>query len=115
AVGLSLKSGEGGMSILGELLSPILAPLGAARLREGHGGADIGVLEEAGVPLLGLQLDTTRYFDWHHSEADTLDKVDPQELQQATATLAAAAWSLADAPATLPRIPPKPAAPAPPK
>lgn len=106
AMGLSILSGEGGVEMLTGLLTPLLAPIGAARFRAGHGGADISVLETAGVPLLGLSLDSTRYFDWHHTPADTLDKIDPAELQQAAAALAVATWELANAEATLPRVPP---------
>jgi len=111
ALGFGVKAGEGGEGALRELLASVLAPLGAARIRAGHGGADISALEPFGVPLLGLENDTTRYFDYHHTMADTLDKVDPQELQQAAAALAATAWMLADAPGTLPRIPPPAKAP----
>ena len=71
--------------------------------KDGGGGADIGVLGRSGVPIMGLLMDTTRYFDWHHTMADTLDKVEPAELQQATAALAAAVWILADAEEILPR------------
>jgi carboxypeptidase Q len=49
--------------------------------------------------------DTSRYFDWHHSAADTLDKVDPGHLAEATAAFAWMAWALADAPETLPPHP----------
>jgi Zn-dependent M28 family amino/carboxypeptidase len=66
---------------------------------------DISPLAWAGVPLLSLAQDTSRYFDWHHSAADTLDKVDPGELAQATAAFAWMAWALADSPGTLPRLP----------
>ena len=92
--------------MLAGLVTPLLAPIGAGRFRAGHGGADISPLETAGVPLLGLNLDSTRYFDWHHTPADTLDKVEPAELQQAAAALAAATWALANAEATLPRVAP---------
>ena len=74
-------------------------------------GADLSPLEPCGVPLLGLRQDMTRYFDWHHTQADTLDKVDPRELAANAVTLAYAAWALADAPEPLPRakrIPPLP-------
>jgi Zn-dependent M28 family amino/carboxypeptidase len=111
ALGLSVQAGDGGVQMVGDLLTSLLAPIGAARFREGHGGSDISPLESGGVPMLGLSLESTRYFDWHHTAADTLDKVDPAELQQATATMAAAAWALADAAGTLPRVPPRPAAP----
>ena len=103
---LSVTAGEGGAAALRDLLAGILAPLGAARIQEGGGGADISPMEEAGVPQIGLETDTTRYFDWHHTMADTLDKVEPAELQQATAALAAATWALAEWDGTLPRVPP---------
>jgi Zn-dependent M28 family amino/carboxypeptidase len=41
------------------------------------------------------------YFDYHHTEADTLDKVDPSELQRDAAAMAALAWLLAEMPGTL--------------
>lgn len=103
ATGINLKAGEGGVDKLRAMMTPALAGLGATVFKEGGGGADIGVLGRAGVPIMGLLQDTTRYFDWHHTMADTLDKVEPRELQQATAVLAAAVWSLADAAEPLPR------------
>ena len=106
ALGVSLEAGWGGLDALRALVTEVLAPIGAARLRLGEGGADISVLRPFGVPLLSLDLDTTHYFDWHHTMADTLDKIDPAELQHATAALAAATWILADSETTLPRIPP---------
>lgn len=111
ALGFGVTAGEGGDSALRELLVPVLAPIGAARIRAGGGGADISVLEEFGVPLLELEPDTTHYFDWHHTVADTLDKIEPAELQHAAAALVAATWMLADSPTVLPRPIPKPKAP----
>jgi len=106
AVGLSGRMGEGGVDLLAQMMSPVLSTLQAERFREGHGGADLSPLGRHGVVRLNLDLDSTHYFDWHHSMADTLDKVDPQELQQATATLGAATWILAEDPRTLPRYTP---------
>jgi len=108
AVGINVKAGEGAVEALRRMMTPALAPLGATVFKPGGGGADIGVLGRSGVPIMGLLLDTTRYFDWHHTHADTLDKVDPEELQHATAVLAAAVWILADAEETLPRGPIEP-------
>jgi acetylornithine deacetylase/succinyl-diaminopimelate desuccinylase-like protein len=106
--GLSATVGPGGLERLQELAG-LLRPLGADAFVAGGGGADIEPLHAASVPLLGLRLDTTRYFDWHHSPADTLDKVDPRELAVGTAALAIAAYVLADMPETLPRpAPPSP-------
>jgi hypothetical protein len=62
----------------------------------------------ARVPLLGLDVEGRRYFDWHHTPADTLDKVDPAALARATAAMAAMAYLLAEMPETLPRPVPSP-------
>jgi len=59
-------------------------------------GADTQFLVEAGAPGFGLVPDPTHYFDYHHSPADTLDKVDRNELAQDTAAVAALAWILAN-------------------
>jgi Zn-dependent M28 family amino/carboxypeptidase len=82
-------------------LAKLLEPLGATQVRAGGGGADIGPMREYGVPLLGHRVDMTHYFDYHHTHADTLDKVDPQDLDKNVATLAIAAYVLADMPGRL--------------
>jgi len=58
-------------------------------------GADTSFLIEAGVAGFGLVPDPLHYFDYHHTPADTLDKIDPQELAQDTAAIAALAWTIA--------------------
>jgi carboxypeptidase Q len=60
--------------------------------------ADIAPLVERGVPGLGLDVERSRYFWFHHSEGDTLDKVDPAELGRCVAALAVMAYVLADMP-----------------
>jgi carboxypeptidase Q len=82
-------------------LLTLLGPLGASRLRDGGGGADIGVLASAGVPQLGLDVDGRAYFDVHHTEADTFDKVAKDDLDRVVAVLAVTAFVLADAPGRL--------------
>ena len=72
-------------------LSPALAPLNVpvspqASLR---GGSDITGLAQAGVPVVSFRQDASRYFDWHHSAEDTLDKVDRAQLNQNVAAWAA--------------------------
>jgi len=59
-------------------------------------GADIDPLTKNGVPSFGLVPEPLHYFDYHHTNADTLDKVDPKELAQDTAAVAALAWILAE-------------------
>jgi hypothetical protein len=61
-----------------------------------HTGADTSPLTDAGVPGFGLVPDPRHYFDYHHTPADTLDKVDPKALAQNTAALAALAYVIAD-------------------
>jgi Zn-dependent M28 family amino/carboxypeptidase len=79
-------------------VASLLDGIDAGRVRWGGGGADISPLTRDGVP--GLSLDTTgeHYFDWHHSHADTLDKVRPADLRRATAMLAVMGYVLADLP-----------------
>jgi hypothetical protein len=64
----------------------------------GFSGADLGPLKPAGVPLLGLRVRGEKYFDYHHTPADTLDKVDPKALANDTAAMALMAWLLAESP-----------------
>lgn len=74
-----------------------LAAIGAARFETApETGADTSFLIEAGVPGFGLVPESLHYFDYHHSPADTLDKVDPKELAQDAAAVAALAWILAN-------------------
>ncbi|RKG59271.1 peptidase M28 family protein, partial [Corallococcus exercitus] len=86
---------------------PWMAPLeglGAAQFLVGHStGADLSPMEPAHVPFVGVRVDSSRYFDVHHSMADTLDKVDPQDLSRSTAAVTWMAYALAEAPGTLAR------------
>ncbi|HYC88500.1 MAG TPA: M20/M25/M40 family metallo-hydrolase [Thermoanaerobaculia bacterium] len=61
-----------------------------------HTGADTTPLIDAGIPGFGLVPEPRHYFDYHHSAADTLDKVDPKALAQNTAAIAGLAWILAN-------------------
>ena len=78
------------------LLTPLLAPLGADKIMEGGGGADIGPLGAKGVPTAGLNVDMRLYWDIHHTPADTFDKVDKNEFQKCVAALAILAYSIAE-------------------
>jgi len=104
--GLSVQTGPGGLGMLSQIAA-LLEPVGASQVTEGFGGSDITPLRTGGVPLLGLRQDQTHYFDWHHTSADTLDKVVPQELAENTAAMAVLAFVLADMPEALPRPAPQ--------
>ncbi len=76
---------------LEKLLSwkPLLEPYGLAELTKGGGGADIGPLGPQGCNLIGFVPDSQRYFNYHHTQADTYDKVDKRELELGSASMAA--------------------------
>ncbi|MFO7892319.1 MAG: hypothetical protein R6U63_01180 [Longimicrobiales bacterium] len=58
---------------------------------------------ELGVPGMGLRVDGEKYFWYHHSEADTLDKLNPSDLAECVAAMAVMAYVVADLPQKLPR------------
>ncbi|MCH7813332.1 MAG: M20/M25/M40 family metallo-hydrolase [Planctomycetes bacterium] len=82
-------------------LLTLLEPIGAMQVKTGGSGADIGRLKPYGPALLGFWVDGSRYFDYHHSPADTLDKIDPEDLTDCLASLAVVAYILADMPGRL--------------
>jgi Zn-dependent M28 family amino/carboxypeptidase len=55
----------------------------------------------AGVPGFGLHTVNEHYFDWHHTSADTFDKVDLQDFRKCIASLSVLAYVLADMPGRL--------------
>lgn len=80
-------------------LAQVLAKMpGGLTVQPGRGAADVAPLGERGAITLSLLVRHNRYFDYHHSAADTVDKVDPALLAKGAATMAALAWLLADGP-----------------
>ncbi len=68
---------------------PLLEPYGLTDFNQEGGGADIGPLAPQGVPTIGFLPDSQRYFDYHHTQEDTFDKVNKRELELGTASMAA--------------------------
>jgi hypothetical protein len=99
---------DAAVSSLGALYEA-LAPLGVERGgNEANGGADLGPLKDLGMPVLELTQDGTRYFDFHHTADDTFDKIDREDLSQALAAFATAAYVAAAADTDFGRLPPAP-------
>ncbi|HCR53791.1 MAG TPA: peptidase M28 family protein [Cytophagales bacterium] len=68
---------------------PLLEQYGLTDFSMEGGGADIGPLGPQGVSLFGFLPDSQRYFNYHHTEEDTFDKVDKRELELGAASMAA--------------------------
>ena len=93
-------------------IAGLLSPIGATGVAADGGGADIGPLVRAkGVPSLSLDVEGSRYFEFHHTPADTLERLDPAHVADCAASLAVMAYVLADLPERLPWAPPATPAP----
>jgi carboxypeptidase Q len=105
SLGIAAAVTKGSLATLQPVLDA-LGPIGATAIlqRDGELGADIAPLQEAGVPGFAPLVDSRHYFDYHHTAADTLDKVDPQSLRSQVATMAVLAYVLAELPEPLPRF-----------
>lgn len=78
-------------------LAAAVAPFGVAPSREvATGGADLNIAREQQTAIIDLQQDGTRYFDLHHTPDDTLDKIDPAQMEQNVAVWAAVVSILAN-------------------
>jgi carboxypeptidase Q len=85
-------------------IGTLLAPLGMQEIASGGGGADIGPISTLGrVPMMAYSGDSTKYFTIHHTPADTVDRIEPQEVSRAAAALAAMIYVVADMPQALPK------------
>ncbi|PYL56469.1 MAG: peptidase M28 family protein [Verrucomicrobia bacterium] len=102
-LGLNVK----GKPEIKKMLAPVLATLqesgaGGTNFVE-HVGADIEPMEEANIPAFSPIQDSRFYFNYHHTAADTLDKIMPKELGENSAVVAVAAYALANLEQPLPR------------
>jgi hypothetical protein len=90
------------------MLKPVAAVLqesgaGALELSEHAPGADISPMEKGNVPTFAPIQDGRFYFNYHHTAADTLDKIDPKNLAQTSAIVAVWAYAMANAERPMPR------------
>ena len=101
-LGFGFSGSDSAYAIMQQIGS-LLDRIDAGEMARGGGGADIGPIMELGVPGAGLNVDGTRYFWYHHSDADTIDKLDAREFNECVAALAVLAYIAADMPERLPR------------
>jgi len=91
-----------------EMLQPISSILQAAgagivRQTQNAEGADVSPLDAAGIPTLAPIQDSRTYFNYHHTAADTFDKIVPRELAENAAVVSVIAYAIANLSETLPR------------
>jgi carboxypeptidase Q len=98
--GFRFQGGDSALALMRQV-ARLLEPIGATKMDRGEGEADVGPMIALGVPGLGLDVDGTRYFWYHHSSADTIDKLDPAEMAKCVAAMAVVAYVAADMPETL--------------
>jgi len=101
-LGFGFTGSDSALAIVRQI-GTLLAGIGAGEIAKGGGGADIGPIMALGVPGLGLNVDGTKYFWYHHTDADTVDKLDQHDVALCVATMAIMAYVLADMPDRLPR------------
>ncbi len=74
----------------------LLEEFHASRITKGGGGADINPLRESGTVMIGLDHDSQRYFDYHHSDNDTIDKVNSRELELGAIAMTILAYAISE-------------------
>ena len=100
---LGFSGSDAARKIIAEIAT-LLVPIGMQDVVPGGGGADIGPIAALGkVPMMAYAGDPTRYFTIHHTPADTVDRIDPQEVSKAAAAIATMVYVIADMPQALPK------------
>jgi carboxypeptidase Q len=85
-------------------ITSLLAPLNLAETISGGGGADIDPIAQAGrAPTMAYMGDPTRYFTIHHTPADTVERIAPEEVSKGAAAIAVVTYVIADMPERLPK------------
>ena len=84
--GIRLTGPDSLLPVLEELMAP-LARIGVTQATMGDPEADVTPLAEAGVPALALDIDASRYFWYHHTDADMMNALDPHQVAMCVATM----------------------------
>jgi carboxypeptidase Q len=86
-----------------EEIHELMKPIGANTISDGGRAADVAPLNDEGVPVMSLNVDGSKYFWFHHTDADTFDKIDFNEFNRCIAAMAIMAYVVADLDEPLPR------------
>ena len=90
--GFDLGSTQGEPHVRAEKWRSLFEPWGIWHFRKGTGGSDVGPLLLQGTTVGQITPDSQRYFDYHHTTTDTIDKVNPRELHLGAAAMASLVW-----------------------
>ena len=96
-------SGSNSAREIVEEIHELMKPIGANTISEGGRAADVAPLNDEGVPVMSLKVDGSKYFWYHHTDADTFDKIDFNEFNRCIAAMAIMAYVVADLDEPLPR------------
>jgi carboxypeptidase Q len=101
--GFAFTGSDAGFALLQPLGRILAERLGAGTILRGGAEADIAPLLTEGVPVGGPRTANEKYFWFHHTDADTVDKVDPKDLADCTGLMAAVCYWIAESNERLPR------------
>lgn len=101
-VGFAFEGSGAALDAL-QRVAGLLNSLGAGRIEKGEPSADTWPLAQSGVPVMELLTEREKYFWFHHTQADTVDKVNPDEFNQCVAALAVMVYAVGEMPDKLPR------------
>ena len=100
--GFGFSGSEAAMEIVKEI-GGLLDSIEAGEITDGGRAADVAPLNDEGVPVMSLKVDDSKYFWYHHTNADTFDKVDFDDFNRCVAAMAVIAYLIADLDQTLPK------------
>lgn len=86
-----------------EEIHELMKPIKANTMTDWGRAADVAVLNDEGIPVMSLNVDPSKYFWYHHTDADTFDKVDYHEFNKCVAAMTIMAFIVADLDEPLPR------------
>lgn len=102
--GIVYSGSTDGLAVAREFAG-LLKSIGADSVEANGPEADVWPLNQLGVPTIAINTDPTRYFWYHHTEADTIDKLDPRDMQLCAAIMAVVAATFGSGDVALPRAP----------